>query len=307
MARVYANITTAIWTARDFCDLSSGAQLMYLMLVTQPDITACGTLPLTLRRWSLNLPTSERVTIAGRLAELVAARFVLVDEDTEELLVRKFIKWDGGYKHAKRVIAVLSTAQAIRSRTLLAATVAELDALGVEHGITVPTDSESIGNRMPPESAIGSDIVVVVTKEGLDPQPATRNPDPQPVGAEPARDADRLDVDRICKHLADRIEGNGAKRPATTQTWRDAARLMLDRDQHTEAQIHSAIDWCQDSEFWRSNILSLPKLRDQFDRLRLQAQARASPRLDATTTKVNGYAARGRELAERQAIEGGLT
>lgn len=78
----------------------------------------------------------------------------------------------------------------------------------------------------------------------------------------------------ICEHLANRIEANGGKRPAVTKAWLDAARLMLDRDGRTEEQIHAAIDWCQDDEFWRANILSLPKLREKYDQLRLQAQRR---------------------------------
>jgi hypothetical protein len=85
----------------------------------------------------------------------------------------------------------------------------------------------------------------------------------------------RSDVERICAHLADRIEANGSKRPAVTARWRDAARLMLDRDGHTEDQVRAAIDWCQDDSFWRANILSMPKLREQYDRLRLQAAGRA--------------------------------
>lgn len=90
-----------------------------------------------------------------------------------------------------------------------------------------------------------------------------------------ARDADaapeRADVQRICDHLADRIEGNGSKRPTITKAWRTAARLMLDNDGRSEQHVHGAIDWCQDSEFWRANILSLPKLRAKYETLRLQA------------------------------------
>jgi hypothetical protein len=82
----------------------------------------------------------------------------------------------------------------------------------------------------------------------------------------------REDVDRLCRHLLDRIVSNGSKRPTVTEKWRDAARLMLDRDGRSEAQVHKAIDWCQDSEFWRSNILSMPTLRDKYETLRLQAQ-----------------------------------
>ena len=82
----------------------------------------------------------------------------------------------------------------------------------------------------------------------------------------------RDDVLRLCDHLADRIEANGSNRPTIGKGWHDAARLMLDRDGRTEQEIHGAIDWCQQDEFWRSNILSMPKLREKYDQLRLQAQ-----------------------------------
>lgn len=83
--------------------------------------------------------------------------------------------------------------------------------------------------------------------------------------------AERADVERLCARLAGRIEANGSRRPAVTRRWRDSARLMLDRDGRTEQQIAAAIDWCQDSEFWRANILSMPKLREKYEQLRLQA------------------------------------
>jgi hypothetical protein len=88
--------------------------------------------------------------------------------------------------------------------------------------------------------------------------------------------ARRSDVEAICGHLADRIEANGSKRPAVTQRWRESARRLLDLDGRTEQQVHSAIDWCQGDEFWRSNILSMPKLREKYDQLRLAA-ARGQP------------------------------
>ena len=46
---------------------------------------------------------------------------------------------------------------------------------------------------------------------------------------------------------------------------------MIDTDKRTVDQIMRCIDWCQADEFWRSNILSMPKLRKQFDQLRLSA------------------------------------
>lgn len=95
---------------------------------------------------------------------------------------------------------------------------------------------------------------------------------------------DRPDVDRLCEHLADRIQGNGSKRPTITKGWQDAARLMLDKDERPEHEIRAAIDWCQSHEFWRANILSMPKLREKYDQMRLQASSRpAQPRRQAET------------------------
>lgn len=80
------------------------------------------------------------------------------------------------------------------------------------------------------------------------------------------------EVLRLCDDLADRIEANGSLRPTIGQRWYDAARLMMSRDGRTAEQIHAAIAWSQDDEFWRSNILSMAKLREKYDRLRLDAQ-----------------------------------
>jgi len=96
----------------------------------------------------------------------------------------------------------------------------------------------------------------------------------------------RPDVERLCGHLADRIEANGCKRPAIGAKWRTAARLMLDKDGHTENQVHAAINWSQDSEFWRSNILSMPKLREKYDQLRLQASRGNGPPKSVTAQRV---------------------
>lgn len=80
----------------------------------------------------------------------------------------------------------------------------------------------------------------------------------------------RPEVEALCEHLRNRIVANGSRTPAITNGWRDAARLMLDRDQRSLDQAHELIDWCQDHEFWRSNILGMPKFREKFDQLRLQ-------------------------------------
>lgn len=81
----------------------------------------------------------------------------------------------------------------------------------------------------------------------------------------------RDDVTRLCQRLYDRIVANDCKPPTITEKWRDAARLMLDRDNRTEAQVANMIDWATSNEFWRANILSMPTLREKYDQMRLRA------------------------------------
>lgn len=85
-------------------------------------------------------------------------------------------------------------------------------------------------------------------------------------------DQPRDDVERLCTRLAACIEGNGVKRPTIGKAWRDSARLLMDKDGHTEQQVAWVIDWATADDFWKANILSMPKLREKFDQLVLKAR-----------------------------------
>lgn len=104
---------------------------------------------------------------------------------------------------------------------------------------------------------------------------------------------DRPDVEAICAHMADSVADRTGRRPRITKKWRDAARLMIDRDGRTPDQVHAAIDWVARSEFWRSNILGVPKLREKWDTLKLQAERGARPHV----TRAEEFRARQRAKA----------
>lgn len=122
--------------------------------------------------------------------------------------------------------------------------------------------------------------------------------DPAPGSSLAIVDTPREDVDRLCAHLADRIQENGSNRPTVGKTWHTAARLLLDVDGRSEAEAHQAIDWCQADEFWRGNILSMPKLRQKYDQLKLQAQRKHS-----SSTSRNGQFQEQQERAMARAEE----
>jgi hypothetical protein len=109
------------------------------------------------------------------------------------------------------------------------------------------------------------------------PETETETETEEDTSAKPPQTPIRDDVERLCNRLADRIAADGSKRPTITKAWRDAARLMLDKDGRTEAEAAQAIDWCQAHHFWRSNILSMPKLREKYDQLRKVATAERRP------------------------------
>ena len=80
-------------------------------------------------------------------------------------------------------------------------------------------------------------------------------------------------------HLAAKIEGNGCRRPTVTKAWLDSARLLVDVDLARYARDHDdpredavmrCIDWVAGHDFWAANVLSMPTLRKQWDRLEMQ-------------------------------------
>lgn len=92
----------------------------------------------------------------------------------------------------------------------------------------------------------------------------------------------------LAQLLADLIERNDSRffkkrdKAKTVQKWSNDIRLLVEADGYPATEVEPVIRWCQDDSFWKSNILSGGKLREQFPRLRMQAEksgrmARASP------------------------------
>lgn len=193
MARNYAQISTAIWRNDDFRALSVPAQHMYLLLSTQADISAAGMLSLNVTRWSSRAKGITQDDIKAALSELQAHRFIVLDVHTEELLVRSFVRWDGGYNNPKRRPVVLRAAKEVESPLIRRALAAEFERLGLPaEGLTddlqmsddtsapvadayMGEDLFSQGNSLS-GSASSSDGVVVTKALVVD--PTTHNPHP---------------------------------------------------------------------------------------------------------------------------------
>lgn len=118
MARTHARIVTAIWNDPDFLALHSSAQRMFMALLTQAKITMIGSLDYTPKRWANHAPDLTTADIEQSIVELEHARFVLVDRDAEEMIVRTFVKGDGSAGNSRQRAAMWSAWEALASPTL---------------------------------------------------------------------------------------------------------------------------------------------------------------------------------------------
>jgi hypothetical protein len=186
MARSYGQIMSAIWNDPEFRAIDGAAQRVYLMLVTQSEITSAGTIALTVKRWSQYASDTPSDALSDALSRLEVGRFVVIDWENEELLVRSFVKWDGGANNEKRRPAIKAAANAVVSPKIRAVLKTELDKLHVPHDIAdSPSDSHPDSPR------------VVVTEVGTthNPQPTTQIHNPGAVAQQapsPTRRATRI-------------------------------------------------------------------------------------------------------------------
>lgn len=210
MSRTYANISTAIWRRDEFRALDPTAQWMYLLLTSQPEISAAGVLPLSITRWSTRARGVTTETVTGALRRLQEHRYVVLDFETEEVLVRSFVRWDGGYTNPKRRPVIRRAAEDVESKAIRQSLAAEFRRLGLPEWLPdshsdgpPPTDTEpdpgardedqlaiaagfdpdlsSQGNTVSdtqPDGIPPEDGVVVTQGLYLVPQPTTRNPQP---------------------------------------------------------------------------------------------------------------------------------
>lgn len=94
MARKHGRIHTDAWRDEDWTRLTADAQRLYMLLLSQPKLSLCGTLDINVGRWSRMASDTTRESVEKALSELRDAWFVTVDDETEELAIRTFAKHD---------------------------------------------------------------------------------------------------------------------------------------------------------------------------------------------------------------------
>ena len=242
MARNYVTSTTTLWADEDFIELTPQQQALYQMLKGQREISAAGTLPLRVRRWTRTAKGWTPDLIDAELTVLEALGHVAVDWDTEEVLIVKFVKFDGGYRNEKRRPVIDEAARDVMSPRLRGILASELDALNALHDTASALRGGNPSDRAS-DGECRSDRVVVTEGE-LDtathiPQPTI--PDPQPTEGEPFDDVEPFPW--CSKHPGGTEEACGPCGTANrrNQVWHKA---RPERERRQRAARQALIDAC---------------------------------------------------------------
>ena len=131
--RDFAQIKLSIWNDDAFLDLSNNAQLLYFVLISHPTMNRAGVGTWHAGRLSGMCATWTRQDVERAACELIDGRFIVVDEDTDEFLVRTFVRHDGLMKQRNLATTMAREFAAVGSRAIKGVVVWELRRLHEEH------------------------------------------------------------------------------------------------------------------------------------------------------------------------------
>ena len=126
MARKYGRLHINRWSDDDYQALDPYHQGVYDGLISYPDVTWCGVIDYMPKRL---VKMSDQLTIDlldKALRHLADRYFLVIDDETEEILIRTFIRWDG-VMHQKNVGKAMFTAlKKVKSKMIKYVIVTEL-------------------------------------------------------------------------------------------------------------------------------------------------------------------------------------
>lgn len=127
MVREYARLRVSSYDDPDVEALTIEAQwLYYKVLLAHPTLSSCGVMDWRPKKLVRKGSNAGPVKILAAAAELEHARFLMFNLETEEVLLRSYVRGDELLKNPKMAGAVIKAYQAVASRELQAALVTEI-------------------------------------------------------------------------------------------------------------------------------------------------------------------------------------
>ena len=129
MGRDHARIQLAIWRDDDWTALDVNAQHAYWLLLTQPRLSYCGVLDYFPGRLATLADGLTQAKVKAAIRQLERARYIVVDRDTQELLIRTYVRHDGVLDRVNMGKAVGRAIEKVTSKAIRVAIGTELGRL----------------------------------------------------------------------------------------------------------------------------------------------------------------------------------
>lgn len=217
----------------------------------------------------------DEARVEATLSLLVARGFAAYDDTVRVVLIVKGLRFQCP-KGQKQITGALTSLRAVPATYLMRGLIATAEkhcpdfAASLKKAYPAIPDTPS---KPYPRTADTSSGVGALRARAREEQ----EQDVSPSSAIAADEDSRPDIIRLCKVLADLIVANDPKatpNPAQKR-WRTECRLLIDRDGRTVEEVERVMRWALADSFWRSNVLSMPKLREKFGQLKLRMEGNA--------------------------------
>lgn len=126
MTREYSRRNVDIWGDPDMRALPFPAQYLYNVLWDHPALSYCGVLDWRPGKWSQLAGGLTPELVRTFAACLQARHFIVVDEETEEVLLRSWVRFDGLMKQPRLAVSFVSAYADLGSNSLRGVVVDEL-------------------------------------------------------------------------------------------------------------------------------------------------------------------------------------
>lgn len=126
MAKKFAQIRPDIWLDDDWRALTKDAQHLYLLLLTDPEMSYCGVVDWRPPRIVQRAAEWSTIEMMRAAVELSYAFFLVFDQGTEEVMVRSYMRHDGLLSQPRMAVSVANAFGVIGSNKLRAVVVHEL-------------------------------------------------------------------------------------------------------------------------------------------------------------------------------------
>ena len=166
MKDLYFPISTGTWRDPEMKALSRSAQGLFWYLCSIPSRSACGVVLMNTRQWLHSAADYSQADLDADLDELTEHGFIVVDDDTGEVLIPSWIDRDGCWKASLNMRAAGRAAREIESEALrraMAQVLRGIDTSKVRHDRVGDRDGKTEKDRV---EEILTDVVADLDPDG---------------------------------------------------------------------------------------------------------------------------------------------